>query len=103
MEIIILTSIICTLFITFIFGPLLYAHKQVEKKSKKTITNVKKIKKIVRTISDMESDGIYFSQEVKDELREKYIKENQDRFVSDWLNKNVKKNYNIQIFEFYDF
>jgi hypothetical protein len=69
MEMIILTSIICTLFITFIFGPLLYAHKQVKKKSKKIVTNVKKIKKIVRTISDMESDGIYFSQEVKDELK----------------------------------
>lgn len=68
MEMIILTSIICTLFVTFIFGPLLYAHKQVEKKTK-TETNVKKIKKIVRTISDMESDGIYFSQEIKDELK----------------------------------
>lgn len=69
MEIIILTSIICTLFATFIFGPLLYAHKLVEKKPNKEVNNVKKIQKIVRTISDMESDGIYFSQDIKDELK----------------------------------
>ena len=67
MEIIILTSIICTLFVTFIFGPMLYAHKVTEKKS----SNKKKLKKINRTIADMESDGIYFSQDVKDELKKK--------------------------------
>lgn len=90
MEIIILTAIICTLFVVFIFGPLLYAHsvskprtdsegtrvnliklasslladKSVSKKNKK-----KMAKSISRTMSDMESDGIYFPAEVKEELR----------------------------------
>jgi hypothetical protein len=67
MEIIILTSIICTLFVTFIFGPMLYAHKTSKNKS----SNKQKLKKINRTIADMESDGIYFSQDVKDELKKK--------------------------------
>lgn len=90
MEIIILTTIICTLFATFIFGPLFYAHrlgksrtdsgdtkvnliklvnslsknKSVSKENKK-----KMVKVISRTIADMESDGIYFPAEVKEELR----------------------------------
>ena len=67
MEIIILTSIICTLFIVFIFGPLFFAHKLDKKRSSKK----KMMKKITRTIADMESEGIYFSEEVKDELRKK--------------------------------
>jgi hypothetical protein len=90
MEIIILTTIICTLFVVFIFGPLLYAHnlrkprtvsgdtkvnliklvnslpsdKSVSRKNKK-----KMVKVIIRTMLDMESDGIYFPEEVKEELR----------------------------------
>lgn len=90
MEIIILTAIICTLFAVFIFGPLLYAHnmrksrtdsgdtksnliklvnslptnKSVSKKNRK-----KMVKVISRTMADMESDGIYFPEEVKEELR----------------------------------
>jgi hypothetical protein len=90
MEIIILTTIICTLFAVFIFGPLFYAHhvnksrsvsgdtksnliklinslpadKSVSRKNKK-----KMVKVISRTMSDMESDGIYFPEEVKEELR----------------------------------
>lgn len=67
MEIIVLTSIICTLFVTFIFGPMVYAHKQVKKKVK-PMTSKKVLKRIDRTLADMESDGIYFSKEVKDEL-----------------------------------
>lgn len=68
MEIIILTSIICTLFATFIFGPMVYAHKQEEKSTDKVMTKKKILKRIDRTLADMETNGIYFSQEVKDEL-----------------------------------
>lgn len=67
MEIIILTTIICTLFSLFIFGPMFYAHKQVKKKEK-SISKKKLLKRIDRTISDMESEGVYFSPFVQQEL-----------------------------------
>jgi hypothetical protein len=105
LEIIILSSIIFTLFAVFIIGPMLYAHK-IEKNrlildhnlnrsngrisrfkkdnyeiifgkfmklvfKNKSITpkNKKHLAKVVsRTISDMESDGIYFPHEIKKEL-----------------------------------
>lgn len=75
MEIIILTSIICTLFVVFIFGPLLYAHKisggreTSSKPFKKGKGQKKILKRIDRTIADMESEGIYFSEDVKKELK----------------------------------
>lgn len=74
MEIVILTTIICVLFSLFIFGPMLYAHKQVKKKGlpmskKKILKRInQKLSDIDRTLSDMESDGIYFSPFVKEEL-----------------------------------
>lgn len=106
LEIIILSSIICTLFAVFIIGPMLYAHtleknkglqdpktnygnglplktennstkskilekfiKLVFKSQSITPKNKKQLAKVVsRTISDMESDGIYFSPEIKEEL-----------------------------------
>lgn len=89
MEIIILTTIICTLFALFIFGPLFYAHslgnsksnteaakmnliKMVnslpENKSVSRKNRKKMIKVIGQTMADMESDGIYFPEEVKKEL-----------------------------------
>ncbi len=103
LEIIVLTSIICTLFAIFIIGPLFYAHtleknrlnpqenapgdqpprrrklsgfsflklsrsitedESLSRKNKKDLVKV-----IQRTISDMESDGIYFSSEIKEELK----------------------------------
>ena len=68
MEIIILTTTICVLFSLFIFGPMFYAHKQVKKKGL-PMTKKKVLKRINRTISDMESDGMYFSPFVKEELK----------------------------------
>ena len=74
-EIVILTSIICTLFVVFIFGPLFYAHKisgetkNTSKLHKKVKDQKKILKRINRTIADMESDGIYFSEDVKNELK----------------------------------
>lgn len=96
LEIYILTSILATLFVVFIIATYkelkkadkegyiprdpnakvygrealfvlmarLFDDKQVPKKDKKTIQ-----KAIARTISDMESDGIYFSDEMKEELK----------------------------------
>lgn len=82
MEIIILTTLISTLFLIFIFGPMAYAHELEKKrdvsvnefiralikggegKKKRDLTRA-----ISRTISDMESGGVYFSDEVKEELR----------------------------------
>lgn len=90
MEIIILTAIICTLFVVFIFGPLFYAHavettredlslasfleslstkNGSKKKNKKNKKNKEAIRAISRTISDMESDGIYFPENVRKELQ----------------------------------
>ena len=90
MEIIILTAIICTLFAVFIFGPLLYAHSVGKPRTDSEDTranliklvnslmadksvsreNKKKMAKVIsRTMADMESDGIYFPVEVKEELR----------------------------------
>ena len=68
MEIIILTTTIYVLFSLFIFGPMFYAHKQVKKKGL-PMTKKKVLKRINRTISDMESDGMYFSPFVKEELK----------------------------------
>lgn len=68
MEIIILTIIICVLFSLFIFGPMLYAHKQIKKKER-PMSEKKVIKLIHQTLADMESDGIYFSPSVQEELR----------------------------------
>jgi hypothetical protein len=45
-----------------------YAHKQVKKKGL-PMTKKKVLKRINRTISDMESDGMYFSPFIKEELK----------------------------------
>ena len=68
MEIVILTTTICVLFSLFIFGPMFYAHKQVKKKGL-PMSKKKVLKRINRTISDMESEGLYFPDHVKDELK----------------------------------
>ncbi len=74
-EIVILTLIICILFVVFIFGPLFYAHKisgggqMIGKPPKKGKGQKKILKRINRTIADMESEGIYFSEDVKNELK----------------------------------
>jgi len=95
LDIIILTSIVSTLFI--VFGILMYKEfSNMEKNGYKYDPNAKKYgrdalfdmmarlfedeapkeeKKIIykavkRTISDMESDGIYFTEEIKDKLQE---------------------------------
>ena len=95
LDIIILTSIVSTLFI--VFGILMYKEfSNMEKNGYQYDPNAKKYgrdalfdmmarlfedeapkeeKKIIykavkRTISDMESDGIYFTEEVKDKLQE---------------------------------
>lgn len=85
MEIIVLTAIICTLFVVFIFGPLFYAHtiettredlslssflKSLSTKNGTSKENKREtISAISRTISDMESDGIYFPENVREELK----------------------------------
>jgi hypothetical protein len=95
LDIIILTSIISTLFI--VFGILMYKEfSNMEKNGYRYDPNSKKYgrdalfdmmarlfedeapnaeKKIIykavkRTISDMESDGVYFTEEIKDKLEE---------------------------------
>ena len=95
LDIIILTSVVSTLFI--VFGILMYKEfSNMEKNGYKYDPNAKKYgrdalfdmmarlfedeapkeeKKIIykavkRTISDMESDGIYFTEEIKDKLQE---------------------------------
>ena len=95
LDIIILTSIVSTLFI--VFGILMYKEfSNMEKNGYKYEPNAKKYgrdalfdmmarlfedeapnaeKKIIykavkRTISDMESDGVYFTEEIKDKLEE---------------------------------
>lgn len=85
MEIIVLTAIICTLFVVFIFGPLFYAHtiettredlslasflKSLSTKNGTSKKNEREtIRAMSRTISDMESDGIYFPENVREELK----------------------------------
>lgn len=93
LDILILTSVVATLFAVFIItmwrelnavsnrppdysterGPRadminfvgnLFDDKSIPKKEKKMI-----VKAMNRTISDMESDGLYFPEEVKDELK----------------------------------
>ena len=95
LDIIILTSIVSTLFI--VFGVLMYKEfSNMEKNGYRYDPNSKKYgrdalfdmmarlfedeapnaeKKIIykavkRTISDMESDGVYFTEEIKDKLEE---------------------------------
>jgi hypothetical protein len=95
LDIIILTSIVSTLFI--VFGILMYKEfSNMEKNGYQYDPNAKKYgrdalfdmmarlfedeapnaeKKIIykavkRTISDMESDGVYFTEEIKDKLEE---------------------------------
>jgi hypothetical protein len=96
LDIIILTSVISTLFVVFfilmyrelkdvdengwkpdpnakkygrealfVLMQRLFDEDSVPKKEKKTI-----YKAVKRTISDMESDGIYFSEEVKEKMKE---------------------------------
>lgn len=85
MEIIVLSAIICTLFVVFIFGPLFYAHAVENKQEDLSLASFLKslstkngtskknkretIRAISRTISDMESDGIYFPENVREELK----------------------------------
>ena len=95
LDIIILTSVVSTLFI--VFGILMYKEfSNIEKNGYQYDPNAKKYgrdalfdmmaklfedeapkeeKKIIykavkRTISDMESDGVYFTEEIKDKLEE---------------------------------
>jgi D-ribose pyranose/furanose isomerase RbsD len=67
MEILILTLIVIISFI--IFGVVTY--KEFTKVGKKLTFNEREIisKVMNRTISDMESDGVYFSDEIKEELK----------------------------------
>jgi len=91
MDIIVLTIIITCLFIVTSLGPLLFQEYSIKKQKnpdlifvdfltrlitdvnskKNTTLKEKKLihKKIVKTISDMETDGVYFSDEIKDKLK----------------------------------
>ena len=66
MEILILTSIVIISFI--VFGVVTY--KEFTKVGKKLTFNEREIiyNAMNKTISDMESDGVYFSEEIKEEL-----------------------------------
>ncbi len=68
MEIITLTLIVVALFI--VFGVVTY--KEFSKQSRKLTSSEMKIIHTImyRTISDMESEGIYFSDEVREKLKE---------------------------------
>lgn len=68
MEIIILTVIITTLFMVFILGPMFYVHKK-QKIKHRELTISQRLKRISNEIADMESDGIYFSDHIKGELK----------------------------------
>jgi len=94
LDIIILTTILSTLFIVFIIlvykelssvdensyktatdgGPRVYMMKLMGRLFDEGSTSLKEKKAIYnavkRTISDMESDGVYFSKDVKDKLKE---------------------------------
>ena len=94
LDIIILTTIVSTLFIVFGIlmykelsnidensykkdtngGPRVYVLKLMERLfDEKTISKQEKrviYKAVKRTISDMESDGLYFSENVKEKLRD---------------------------------
>jgi hypothetical protein len=96
MDIIVLTIIISLLFLVFAFGPIFFQEFNVAKKKspeinfnqfmKKYFLEVKDVskmeakdakvlyQKISSTIADMESNGVYFPDEVKKEL-EKIQKE----------------------------
>lgn len=47
----------------------------------------------------IEESHVKSFQEAKEELKDKYIKENHERLVSEWLNNKVRKNSDIQIIE----
>jgi len=66
LDIYILTSIVATLFAVFLFvlAAKLFEDEKVPKRDKEII-----YKAVNRTIADMESDGIYFSEDAKEELR----------------------------------
>jgi predicted Holliday junction resolvase-like endonuclease len=67
MVILILTLIVVILFV--IFGVTIY--KEFSKMSKKMTSNEREIVYQImnRTIADMESEGVYFSEEIKEELK----------------------------------
>jgi len=67
MVILILTLIVVILFV--IFGVTIY--KEFSKMSKKMTSNEREIvyQAMNRTIADMESEGVYFSEEIKEELK----------------------------------
>ncbi len=69
MEILILTSIVIISFI--VFGVVTY--KEFTKVGKKLTFNEREIiyNAMNRTISDMESEGVYFSEEIKEELKKR--------------------------------
>lgn len=68
MEIIILSAIITTLFVVFILGPLFYAHSITKDQIK---SSAKSNSKMYKIICDMESDGVYFPDDVKEQLIQK--------------------------------
>ncbi len=93
LDIIILTSILSTLFI--VFGIVVYKEiknngfvsngiekgpradmvrfmgRLFDQESTKPVQKAKLYQTIKRTISDMESDGVYFSEDVKEELKKR--------------------------------
>jgi len=97
MDIIILTTIISLLFIVFALGPIFFQEFKIAKRASpeinfnqfmkkyflegKDVSKMEKkdvkvlYQKISATIADMESNGVYFPDEVKTEL-EKIQKEN---------------------------
>lgn len=68
MEIVILSAVISTLFLVFILGPLFYAHRLTKDKIRSSHPTNPKMYKI---ICDMESDGVYFPEDVKEQLMQK--------------------------------
>lgn len=93
LDIIILTTILSTLFIVFVIvvyrelknsefksqgedrspraNMVRFVGSLFDQNSMKPIQKVKMYQAIKRTISDMESDGVYFSNEIKEELKKK--------------------------------
>jgi len=108
MEIVILTSIVVTLFIVFIIA----IYRELDKEytppvkemgpranmvnfmgklfdDKQTINEQKYIlKTMTRTISDMEDDGVYFPESIKDELEKK-----RDELYCEYSNLPSVKSY----------
>lgn len=94
-EIVILTCVVSTLFVIFIFGPLFYAQavkdiphedrskiglyiiKTIDRMGKDKTMSLREKKKtfkgIRRTMADMETDGVYFPEYIKEEIKQKEV------------------------------